>query len=334
MRNKEILSWGCVALAVSAWGVTFASTRFLLVDFSPLEILVLRFSIAFAALWTVGRFTGKADWGGWRNEWIFAGMGLSGIVAYQFLENCAISVMNASSVAIVVAFGPLVTAILARALTADGQFSARFGSGSLMAIAGVAIVGFEGVHVFSFSLMGMFLAITAMFSWAVYSVLLELANERGVPPLTAVCRAFGWSLATLAPLVAWKSVQSCAQGQGCPAAVVLDAAANAARFGKLANLLNIVFLGLVASAASFVLWSAACRDLGVVRVTAALYLTPIAGVVFAAVFLGEKVTGLEILGGAAILVGVATATFDHGGSFLKGRKGQGEEDEHSPRKQL
>ena len=186
MRNKEILSWGCVALAVSAWGVTFASTRFLLVDFSPLEILVLRFSIAFAALWTVGRFTGKADWGGWRNEWIFAGMGLSGIVAYQFLENCAISVMNASSVAIVVAFGPLVTAILARALTANGQFSARFASGSLMAIAGVAIVGFEGVHVFSFSLMGMFLAITAMFSWAVYSVLLELANERGVPPLTAV----------------------------------------------------------------------------------------------------------------------------------------------------
>ena len=149
--------------------------------------------------------------------------------------------------------------------------------------------------------------------YAVYSVLLELANERGVPPLTAVCRAFGWSLAALAPLVAWKSVQSCAQGQGGLAAVVLDAAANAARCGKLANLLNVVFLGLVASAASFVLWSAACRDLGVVRVTAALYLTPIAGVVFAAVFLGEKVTGLEILGGAAILVGVAIATLAPGG---------------------
>jgi drug/metabolite transporter (DMT)-like permease len=97
------------------------------------------------------------------------------------------------------------------------------------------------------------------------------------------------------------------------AAVVLDAAANAARFGKLANLLNVVFLGLVASAAGFVLWSAACRDLGVVRVTAALYLTPIVGVVFAAVFLGEKVTGLEILGGAAILVGVAIATLAPGG---------------------
>lgn len=329
-----MLSWFCVALAVSAWGVTFASTRFLLGDFSPLEILVLRFSIAFAALWAFGRLTGKADCGGWRNEWIFAGMGLSGIVVYQFLENCAICSMNASNVAIVVAFGPLVTAILARTLTADGQFSARFACGSLMAVAGVAIVGFEGVHVFSFSLMGMFLAITAMFSWAVYSVLLELANERGVPPLTAVCRAFGWSLAALAPLVTWRAAQLGDQASCGSLAVVLDAAANAARFGRLANLMNVAFLGLVASAASFVLWSAACRDLGVVRVTAALYLTPIAGVVFAAVFLGERVTGLEVLGGAAILAGVATATLDPGGSFLKGRKGQGEEDEHSPRKQL
>ena len=90
--------------------------------------------------------------------------------------------------------------------------------------------------------------------------------------------------------------------------MVIWSAVNAARFGKLANLLNVAFLGFVASAASFVLWSAACRDLGVVRVTASLYLTPIVGVVFAAAFLGEKVTGLEILGGAAILAGVAVAT--------------------------
>ena len=170
MRRKGILSWLCVVLAVSAWGVTFASTRFLLGDFSPLEILVLRFSIAFAALWTVGRFIGKAECVGWCNEWMFAAMGLSGIVVYQFLENCAIRSMNASSVAIVVAFGPIVTAILARALTANGQLSARFAYGSLIAVAGVAIVGFGGMHELSFSPVGTLLAIAAMFSWAVYSV--------------------------------------------------------------------------------------------------------------------------------------------------------------------
>ena len=37
-----------VAFAIVVWGVTFASTRALLVDFSSFEILVLRFSLAWA----------------------------------------------------------------------------------------------------------------------------------------------------------------------------------------------------------------------------------------------------------------------------------------------
>lgn len=40
-----------VAFAIVVWGVTFASTRALLADFSSLEILVLRFSLAWMALW-------------------------------------------------------------------------------------------------------------------------------------------------------------------------------------------------------------------------------------------------------------------------------------------
>ena len=52
---------------------------------------------------------------------------------------------------------------------------------------------------------------------------------------------------------------------------------------------------------------------GVVKMTVSLYLTPIVGVVFAAVFLGERVTRLEIIGGCVILVGVALATKVKGG---------------------
>ena len=42
--------WAFAAVAIVVWGVTFASTRALLADFSSLEILVLRFSLAWAAL--------------------------------------------------------------------------------------------------------------------------------------------------------------------------------------------------------------------------------------------------------------------------------------------
>ena len=42
--------WTAVGVVILVWGMTFASTRALLADFSALEILLLRFSLAYAAL--------------------------------------------------------------------------------------------------------------------------------------------------------------------------------------------------------------------------------------------------------------------------------------------
>ena len=45
-----MLGWLLTVFALVVWGVTFASTRALLVDFSPLEIQLVRFSLAWLAL--------------------------------------------------------------------------------------------------------------------------------------------------------------------------------------------------------------------------------------------------------------------------------------------
>ena len=45
-----MLGWLLTVFALVVWGVTFASTRALLVDFSPLEIQLVRFSLARLAL--------------------------------------------------------------------------------------------------------------------------------------------------------------------------------------------------------------------------------------------------------------------------------------------
>ena len=67
------------------------------------------------------------------------------------------------------------------------------------------------------------------------------------------------------------------------------------------------FLGVLASAVCFVLWSHACSVLGMVRSTVGLYLTPIVGVSFAAMFLKERLTLFSVAGGVLILWGVAVA---------------------------
>lgn len=59
--------------------------------------------------------------------------------------------------------------------------------------------------------------------------------------------------------------------------------------------------------ACFVLWSRACRVIGMVRTTIGLYLTPVVGVAFAALFLKERLTWLSVAGGVLILGGVAIA---------------------------
>ena len=48
--RKDFEQWLPAVFAITVWGVTFASTRALLADFSSLEILVLCFSLAWAGL--------------------------------------------------------------------------------------------------------------------------------------------------------------------------------------------------------------------------------------------------------------------------------------------
>ena len=319
--TRHFSGWFPAAIAIVVWGVTFASTRMLLADFSALEILVLRFSLAWVALWMLcatkwrrvrsSRPTCAVDV--LRGEWIFAAMGFTGIVAYQFLENCAIYYTNASNVAILVSFGPIVTALMARAFARGGQFSLRLVAGSIVAVCGVALISFNGLVEFELRPIGDAMALCAMASWGLYSILLDVANGRGVPPLVAIRKAFGWSLAIMVPFAAWGMTESGICALDGSFAVILDADVNAQRFTSLVNWMNIAFLGLLASAASFVLWSAACRMIGVVKMTVSLYLTPVVGVAFAAAFLGEEVALLEVAGGCVILVGVALATKVKGG---------------------
>ena len=56
---------------------------------------------------------------------------------------------------------------------------------------------------------------------------------------------------------------------------------------------------------AYVFWYEGVRRIGVTRTIAYHYLVPFVAVIAAALFLGERVTSLTILGGIAILAGVA-----------------------------
>ena len=148
------------------------------------------------------------------------------------------------------------------------------------------------------------MALGAMTSWGAYSVLIDKANERGVAPLTAIRKAFGWSLVMMLPLIFWGGTESGFYALDGSFSINLDRTENVLRFADPMNWMNLIFLGVFASALSFIAWSNACAALGVVRTTICLYLEPIIGVGFAALFLGERPTLMSACGGAITIVGV------------------------------
>jgi len=307
---------GCLsaAFALLVWGVTFASTRALLVDFSALEIMVVRFVMAWVVLWGLEAVRRRPHRDcptrlsiTRRDEAVFAGMGLTGVFVYQFLENCSIYYTNASNVAILVSFGPIVTAALARMFTKDRSLSLSVIGGSLLAVCGVALVSLNGVLNFNMRPLGDLMALGAMTSWGIYSILIDKANERGIPPLTAIRKAFGWALMMMLPFVVWGGTENGFYALDGSFSINLDWAENIVRFGRTMNWVNLFFLGVLASALSFIAWSKACAALGVVRTTICLYLEPIIGVGFAALFLGERPTVMSACGGAIIIAGVVVA---------------------------
>ena len=304
----QVRSYAIAAFVILVWGVTFGSTRSLLLDFSALEILVLRFAVAWLVLVGIGLFDRSAKRRfSFRDELLFATMGLTGVTAYQFLENCAIYYTNASNVAIMVSFGPIVTAAMARVLTSDKTLSVRLVVGSLIAVCGVAMVSMNGSGEFHLRPLGDAMALAAMVSWGLYSVMVGKVNDKGYSPTTVIRKSFFWALVMMLPFVLWGMTEEGFYALDGSFSVTIDAEVNAERFGRALNWVNLGFLGVLASAACFVLWNHACKTLGVVRTTIGLYLTPVVGVLFAVIFLGERLTTASIVGGLVIVAGVVLA---------------------------
>ena len=289
------------ALTVLVWGVTFVNTRALLNDFSALEINVLRFFVAYLALWAIRPERRPFAW---RTERLFMLLGLTGVASYQLLENCAIHYTNASNVSILVALNPVIAAVLARVFFREKSLTPLFFVGFAVAITGVSMVCLGGIRAFSFRPAGDLMAVCAMLSWGFYTMFVKEANDLGVDPAVATRRAFLWALVFMSPFVLFGLTPRGGEVAEGALRVTLGWAANRARFASWLNLANLAFLGILASAACFVWWSRACRVFGVVRCTVGLYLIPVVTVVFAYVFLGETLTPVSAAGALLVIAGV------------------------------
>ena len=179
------------AFSVLVWGTTFVSTKVLLRAFTPLEIMVARFTLGFLALLIVGKglMRPQKRW----HEGLFALAGLSGVTLYFLMENIALTYISASLVGVIVAAAPLFTALIA-AVVLHEKLSKWFFFGFVCAMAGVALVSLAGVSELHFSPIGALLGVGAALVWGVYSVLVRQLGHMGYRTIPLTCRIFGYGL--------------------------------------------------------------------------------------------------------------------------------------------
>ena len=143
MENKKSAGHLAALFTIFIWGTTFISTKVLLTDFKPVEILFFRFVMGFAALLLVCPHRLKAVSRGQEATFILAG--LCGICLYYLLENIALTYTMASNVGVIISVAPFFTAILSRLfLKSEGKLRANFFIGFAVAVAGLFLSEYSG----------------------------------------------------------------------------------------------------------------------------------------------------------------------------------------------
>ena len=296
MKNAKILAYVLACLSIFFWGITFVCTKYLLKDFSSLEILFFRFIAAYIGLWIIHPKFEKIEM---RDNILFALAGLSGVVLYQLFENIAIHFTNASNVSVIVSICPLFTAIISQIFFKEKHLSAFFIIGFVISIIGVSLVCFNGSTELKFNPKGDLLALLSGICWGFYSMIISILNKKNYDPICSTRRIFFFSVLIMIPLTIFGHFVNTDSFR-----FSIDAALNAARFKNPWNWANILFLGIVASGICFAAWSKACQIVGTVRVSCGLYLIPVVTIIFAFFALGEKISVMGAIGALITIIGL------------------------------
>ena len=284
-RKKELTGHLFAAAAIVVWGTTFISTKVLLRYIPPVEILFLRFFIGFLALLAMHPHRLKVK--GKKHEVYFAAAGLCGITLYYLLENIALTYAFASNVGVIISAAPFFTAIFAHLLLDGEKLKFRFFVGFAVAVAGICLISFNGTQVLKLNPTGDVLAVLAAAAWAIYSVLLRKISRFRYNAIQSTRRIFMYGLIFM-----------------IPALFIFDFKLSFEPFAVPTVLLNILFLGLGASALCFVAWSSAVNTLGAVKTSVYIYMVPVITVVTSAVILGENITLMAAAGTVLTLAGL------------------------------
>lgn len=268
IKSRQIGAHMMALLVCTVWATTFVCSKELLAYYTPAQVMLMRFVLAYFVLWLLR--PRPLRWQG-RGELTFLLMGILGGTLYFWTENTALQHTFAANVSIIVAMAPILTSILAHFFTGDEKLHVTVWAGFAVAMAGVVLVVLNGAFVLKLSPLGDLLSLLAAGSWACYSVLIKRLPGH-MDGILLARRVMLYGVVTAVPLLA-------ARG---------ELAIPLAPLAQPKMLFCILFLAVLGSAVCFALWNTVISRLGVVRANNYIYLQPFITIVASHFLLGSR----------------------------------------------
>jgi drug/metabolite transporter (DMT)-like permease len=272
-----------------AWSGSWITGKLAVAGAPPLEISTARFVIAAVVLAAIALAT-RTDLGR-GNLWPIVLAGFLGYCAYNAFVFVGLTMAPASDGALIVPTTiPVLTALAATFI--GERLTTMKVAGFALASIGVALViaaGQAAAEISNSRLIGDVLMVLGAVCWAAYTVLGTIAMRTRSPlavvtiaaPIGALCLVpLGFLEHGYADVTAW----------------------------SLSVWLNVLYLALIGSVASFILFYWVVRRVGAGVAAMTSYLVPVLTLAMAVVLLGDRPQPLQLVGGVVILAGVRLAT--------------------------
>ncbi|MBD2260361.1 EamA family transporter [Pseudanabaena sp. FACHB-2040] len=269
---------------------SFVAGKYTTLDLGPLTTSLLRYLIAALTLGLLVRYSASpADLKIERRDWLPMGLlGSFGVVGYHYFFFASLSHTAVANTAIINAFNPVVTGLLAAAFIGERLRLRQYGGGAI-ALLGVLTLLTQGHLLRLLELRlnrGDLLMLGAVFCWAIYALLIKQLSQRHSGLIITFYAALSGvvQLLVLAGLEYWWQQLATL---------------------SLASFLSLLYMGTAASGLGYLLFNLSIQRIGPTRTASVVYSSvPVFVAGLAWLFFREPVTPVMLSSMGLILVGM------------------------------
>ena len=280
MRAQDLAR--LVALA-AMWGASYLFMRYAVPFFGPIPLIAIRVLIAGLLLLGFLHLTGGSV--GWSNHWrALLFVGVIGLALPFVLIAEALTIIDASTAAILNALSPLFASIVAAVWIRDPLTPAKMAGIALCLVGTAVLVGWTPAPMSARELLAASFSIIATALYG-YTIVFTKVYLKGATPMGTSAGTLLMAAAALLPLMPFTPTSR--EVSAIPAMAWLA----------------MLGLAVVSTTVAFIFYYRLIADVGPVKAITVTLLVPIFGMIWGVIFLGEPVTPGRIAGCAIILAG-------------------------------